>query len=112
MNWNTLNTVAQLNILKEESFNQPVLLFKHSPRCNISAVVLNRMERHWKQEHIGDIKPFYLDLIANRSVSNAVAETFGIEHESPQVLLIQNGECIYDASHYDISFAELTQQLQ
>jgi bacillithiol system protein YtxJ len=50
-------------------------------------------------------------LIAYRPLSNAIAEIFGVHHESPQVLLIQDGECVYDASHYDISFDDLVEQV-
>lgn len=54
---------------------------------------------------------YYLDLIAHRDVSNAIAEIFKVYHESPQLLLIKNGECIYDASHGEINFDELREIL-
>ncbi len=107
MNWNKLTSEAQLDAIKEESARQPVLIFKHSTSCSISAMALSRMERNWS-EQLG-VKPYYLDLLANRPISNKVEQEFGIEHESPQVLLIKNGTCIYDASHMAISFAGLQQ---
>lgn len=107
MNWNKLTSESQLETIKAESTQQPVLIFKHSTRCSISAMALSRMERSW--DDAAGIKPYYLDLIANRSVSNQVASEFGIDHESPQILLIQNGECVYDASHMGISFSALKQ---
>jgi len=109
MNWNKLQDEAQLDLIRQESAQQPVLIFKHSTRCSISAAALARMERNWN-ESVG-IKPYYLDLISYRSVSNQVAEAFGVEHQSPQVLLIQNGECVYDTSHMGISFDELKAQV-
>ncbi|GAB3916964.1 bacillithiol system redox-active protein YtxJ [Larkinella terrae] len=109
MNWNKLQDNAQLAQIKQESAEQPVLIFKHSTRCSISSTALSRLERNWS-DSVG-IKPYYLDLISYRSVSGEVAETFGVDHQSPQVLLIQNGECIYDASHFEISFDELKQQV-
>ena len=109
MNWNLLNNEAQLAQIKAESFSQPVLIFKHSTTCSISATALARFERKWND--IGGLKPYYLDLKAHRLVSNQVAEIFGVEHQSPQVLLIQNGESRYDASHYDITFDDLKTQL-
>jgi bacillithiol system protein YtxJ len=66
----------------------------------------SRLEKNWDFS-ADDIKPYYLDLIAFRDVSNAITEKFGIFHESPQALLIRNGECVYDASHLDISVQEL-----
>jgi bacillithiol system protein YtxJ len=109
MNWNTLAQTEQLTHIKEESNAQPVLVFKHSTRCSISAAALARLERDWKED-IG-IKPYYLDLLAYPSVSNDVASTFGVEHQSPQVLLIRNGECVYSESHMGISVAELLSTL-
>ena len=107
MNWNKLIDVNQLQTVKEESYNQPILILKHSTTCSISATALNRLERNWKQEKVGELKPYYLDLLRYRPISAEIASLFKVEHQSPQVLIIQNGECIYDASHFDISFAEL-----
>lgn len=107
MNWNKLISDAQLAEIKEESTKHPVLIFKHSTTCSISAMALSRMERNWSDQ-LG-VKPYYLDLLANRPISKRIETEFGIEHESPQVLLIRNGECVYDASHMAISFAGLQQ---
>ena len=107
MNWNKLISDDQLADIREESVRQPVLIFKHSTTCSISAMALSRMERNWNDQ-LG-VKPYYLDLLANRPISTNVEREFGIEHESPQVLLIRNGECVYDASHMAISFAGLQQ---
>ncbi|MBD2702650.1 bacillithiol system redox-active protein YtxJ [Spirosoma sp. BT702] len=107
MNWNKLTNDTQLDVIKEESAEQPILIFKHSTSCSISAMALSRMERNWSDQ-LG-VKPYYLDLLANRRASNNVANEFGVHHESPQVLLIRNGECVYDASHMAISFAGLQQ---
>lgn len=104
MNWNALNTASQLDALVEESRQRPVMIFKHSTRCSISATALNRMERDWKD---GQIKPYMLDLLNYREVSNAVADRFGIQHESPQVLLLKDGRVVYHTSHMAISFREL-----
>ena len=107
MNWNKLTSTAQLDEIKAESADQPVLIFKHSTTCSISAMALSRMERNWSES--AGIKPYYLDLLANRALSGQVADTFAVNHQSPQVLLIQDGKCVYDASHMSISFQALTQ---
>ncbi|MFN3852535.1 MAG: bacillithiol system redox-active protein YtxJ [Spirosomataceae bacterium] len=107
MNWNHLTSEEQLENIKKESENQPVLIFKHSTRCSISATALSRFERSWSDEKAGNLKPYYLDLIAFRPISNKIANDFGVEHESPQVLIIDKGKSVYDASHYDIVFDEI-----
>jgi bacillithiol system protein YtxJ len=111
MTWQPLTELSQLDALRQESYDHPVLILKHSTRCSISSTVFNRLERQWNAADVGTLKPYFLDLIAYRAVSNAVAEQFGVRHESPQVLFIQNGECVYDASHLGISFANLKEQM-
>ncbi len=111
MNWNQLTDLSQIDQIIEESKTQPVLVLKHSTTCSISGTALNRLERQYKQEQVGQLKPYYLDLLRFRAISNQLAQTFGIEHQSPQILLIKNGECIYDESHLSISFANIVEQV-
>lgn len=107
MDWNQLTTEDQLDQIKKESENQPVLIFKHSTTCPISSTAMNRIQRNWNPEEVGDLKLYCLDLLQYRGLSNAVAMTFNVEHESPQVLLIKNGESVYNESHFGISFDDL-----
>ncbi len=111
MNWNKIESTEQLDVLKKESEEFPVLIFKHSTSCSISAMALNRIERAWNDEKAGTLKPYFLDLLKFRPVSGEIARVFKVEHQSPQVLLIRNGESIYDESHYSISFDEITERL-
>jgi bacillithiol system protein YtxJ len=111
MTWNKLETLEALAQLKEESFAHPVLILKHSTTCSISAAALGRLERNWAQEVVGNLKPYYLDLLRYRPISNQIAADFDVPHESPQVLIIQNGQSVYDASHFDIKFDTLKEQL-
>ncbi len=104
MVWNKLESEEQLEQLKADSGEQKVLIFKHSTRCPISSMALDRLERSWKNEEMESVSPYYLDLIALRNVSSKAAEIFNVQHESPQVLLIENGKCIYNASHMGISY--------
>ena len=67
----------------------------------------SRLERSAVPEGIAF---YYLDLIRYRAISNKIAETFGVHHESPQILIIRNGECVYDESHNGISMDEIAAQ--
>ena len=96
MNWEYLTDLQQLEQLKEASFQSPVLFFKHSTRCSISVMALNRFEREWNNTSVNS---YFLDLLNYRDVSNQIATIFEVEHQSPQVLLIKNGTCVYHASH-------------
>jgi len=104
--WIQLNYISQIDGIKAgEGYS---LIFKHSTRCSISMMAKRTFERYW------DVVPdhvslYFLDLISYRDVSAYIAETFQVHHESPQILLIKNGECILDASHGDISADEVAE---
>lgn len=110
MLWHKLTDISQLQdiikLTKEQSANKvTVLVFKHSTSCSISSMALNRLEAKWQDNE--NIPAYYLDLLQHRDISNEIATLFLIEHASPQVLLIQNGRCIYNASHTDISAVDI-----
>lgn len=107
MNWNQLTSKDQIDQIKTSSNNQPALIFKHSTRCSISSMAENRLERSWNKEEIPSMDLYHLDLIQHREISDYIATTFGVAHESPQVLIISDGECIYHNSHMGISYHEI-----
>lgn len=92
-------------IIKSQS--RPQVIFKHSTRCSISAVALQRLQ---KAQQPQDVDFYFLDLLAHRPLSNKVAETFSVHHESPQVLLIRDGHCVFDESHLGITMDDILQQ--
>lgn len=104
MHWIHLTEEEQLKQVISKSQIRPQVIFKHSTRCSISAVALQRLQ---KTAQPSDIDFYFLDLIANRALSNKVAEVFRVRHESPQVLVVRDGECIYDESHLGISMNEI-----
>ena len=108
MNWNNLDSLDKLEEIRRKSFDVPQLLFKHSTRCSISSMAKNRLD---SGEAPKGLEIYYLDLIAYRDVSNEIAESFGVRHESPQVLLIKNGKSIFDASHSMIKWSSISAQV-
>ncbi len=111
MNWHTLTNENQLEEIKQLSYNQPVMIMKHSTTCSISNTALARLERSWKDEDAGNLKPYYLDLLKLRPISNKIAQIFDVEHESPQILIIKDGKSVYDASHFDIRFDDIVKEI-
>jgi bacillithiol system protein YtxJ len=110
MNWNKITQPSDLEEIVKLSNTQKVLVFKHSTTCSISAMALSRLERAWKDAEMQHIKPYYLDLLSYRSLSNQIAQDFGVKHESPQVLLIEKGKCIFNDSHGAISYQAIKEQ--
>ena len=105
MKWEILSSEQQfLDFLDNESL---FAIFKHSTRCSISSMAKNRVERDWDL----DFPIYYLDLIQYRSISNLIAAKSGIEHQSPQLIVFQNGLPVYDASHNAIDANEIKSNL-
>lgn len=104
MHWIHLTDEEQLRQIQTRSQTRPQVIFKHSTRCSISAVALQRLQ---KVSQPADIDFYFLDLLAYRSLSSKIADVFKVPHESPQVLLIRDSECVYEESHMGISMNEI-----
>ena len=99
--WEYITSTEQLTEVLSTTNEKPVLLFKHSTRCSISAMALQGFERNWtsESEFCG---LYFIDLLKHRDVSNLAEELTGISHQSPQVIVIKGKEVVYDASHSSI----------
>ena len=103
MHWTSLETANQISEIKTQpGYN---VIFKHSTRCSISMMVKKRFELDWDKLP-KNLPLYFLDLIKNRELSNQVSKEFSVHHESPQLLLIKDGECILDLSHGEVSVEE------
>lgn len=109
MNWIPLTSIEGFEQILEKSASKLQVIFKHSTRCSTSSVALSRFERAADNDQIDF---YFLDLLAYRDVSNKIAEELSVYHESPQVLLIKNRECIYSESHLSINMEELMEESQ
>jgi bacillithiol system protein YtxJ len=108
MNFKTLESTEQLE--KITAANGTNIIFKHNTTCPISKSVKQKLEQ--EANLLPADTPFYvLDLLANRKISESISETFNVEHESPQLLLIKDGKCIYNQSLYNISAEETAHAL-
>lgn len=104
--WKVLDSIEGLEQLLAQSFNQPVVIFKHSISCGISAQIKDQLFAAW------DLSPeevafYYLDLITHRNVSNEIADRLGVRHQSPQVILIKDSQAVSSDSHYQISVEKI-----
>jgi bacillithiol system protein YtxJ len=99
--WNDLTEIKQVDEIAESSVETPVIIFKHSTRCSISRMALKQFEREYNIEE-GKAKPYFLDLLEHRDISNEIASRFTVQHQSPQLIIVKNGKAVYNASHQDI----------
>jgi bacillithiol system protein YtxJ len=100
--WVHLSEVEQLNELITESSSIPIVIYKHSSRCGLSFMTENKLEEGWEMLQ-PKVRLYFLDLIRYREISTAVAERFNVRHQSPQILIIKNGNCVYNTSHHEIN---------
>lgn len=104
-NFHKLNTLERLDELFDESHRRPVVVFKHSNSCGISAHLF---------EEIGGVEGDINVVIVqeSRDVSNAIAERTGFRHHSPQAFVLKDGRAVYQASHYAIDPEKINANLE
>ncbi len=107
--WQQLTNIQQLEDLTSESNEHPVFIFKHSTRCSISRMALKQFERNYGTDKTAT--PYFLDLLEYRDISNKISEKFHVLHQSPQLLLLKNGQVVYHASHSDIDAEDLMKEI-
>lgn len=103
MDFKSLSSIAQLDEIDARSKTKKQIIFKHSTRCSVSAFAKKVLLSEFSEEMDRNFDIYYLDLLNYREVSNKIASHYGVHHESPQILIISDGKCIYDTSHDDIS---------
>ena len=110
-NWKTLSSTQQVDdLINKESNDAVCVILKHSTTCPLSSIAKLRLEGDG--DSLGDhVKWYYLDLLANRSLSAYIADKLSVHHESPQVIVIKNGEATYDVSHLDITIDDLSSEV-
>lgn len=106
MNWIPLTSEEQFQTLLDNRIAFAV--FKHSTRCSISSMVKRRFEEEWTS----DVPVYYLDLLEYRNISNQIAQSGGVRHESPQILVFKEGKVVFHASHSAIHAEEIINYLK
>ena len=106
--WNRLTSVDQLIEIEKESFHQSIAIFKHSTRCGTSSMALRQFERQFEIDN-ANVKLYFLDLLSFRDISNEIAIRFQVFHESPQLIVLKDGNTIHHSSHHQID-ADLLKQ--
>ena len=103
-NLTQLDTLEKLKAAIDESRIRPVLLFKHSNQCGISAGVFRDVSQV-------EVNINLVVVQTARDISNEIERQTGVKHQSPQAIVLKNGEPVYHASHYDITAQDITEHL-
>ena len=106
--WNKLTTTEALGAAIESTGTK--LFFKHSTRCIVSSMALKSFEREWDTSI--DATLYFIDLIANRPVSNELAEISQVQHQSPQAIVMDGTKVVHSSSHEQIDASKIKQLLK
>jgi bacillithiol system protein YtxJ len=106
-----LHKLAQLDELLAESQTRPLLLFKHSYTCGISAEALDEIVDHLNNRAL-DARYAMVTVQTDREVSNAVATRLGVRHQTPQAIVVKDGRAVWTASHFHVNATEIRQALE
>ncbi|MFD2697331.1 bacillithiol system redox-active protein YtxJ [Mesonia sediminis] len=101
IDWLEIKKVCDVEAILEASKEQTAIVFKHSTRCPVSRMALNRFEAEADFD-ANRVAFFFLDLIQYREVSNLIAEKFQVTHQSPQIIILQNSQVVGHFSHHEI----------
>jgi bacillithiol system protein YtxJ len=105
-----LEHIDELDTLIAQSGTRPVVLFKHSFTCGISAEALDELVSHLDAPAAG-VHYAMVTVQTHRELSNAVATRLGVRHETPQAILVRDGRVAWTASHFRVNASELRKAL-
>jgi bacillithiol system protein YtxJ len=100
MHWIHVTNEDQLQKIIVRSQEKPQVIFKYSCCCHLSEIVFQRLQKNYCR---GEIDFHFLDLADHKNISEKISETFKVPHQSPQILVIVEGQCIFHESHSEIS---------
>jgi bacillithiol system protein YtxJ len=106
-----LTSIEDLETALAESTERPVLLFKHSHTCGISAMAFEAIEAHLADRPF----PICYGLVTvqtDRHISDEITKRLGVRHETPQVILVRDGEVRWSASHFHVNAKEVEEALR
>ncbi|MFB5266302.1 bacillithiol system redox-active protein YtxJ [Paenibacillus enshidis] len=106
-----LSTIEHLDGALIASAGKPLLLFKHSTRCPISARAHYEMEAYLQEAPVSNVEYGIIYVVEDRPVSNEAAARLNVKHESPQVILVKDGKAVWDTSHGSITSVRLQEEL-
>ena len=109
-NWNPITTEQQVKDIVQKSYEKPQIIFKDSVTCGISAYAKERLV-NGNDLLIVKADFNYLDLLSYRSVSNFIADELNVIHQSPQIIVLKDGEVVYRVSHHSIQADEIAKYL-
>jgi bacillithiol system protein YtxJ len=96
-----LETIEDFDKALEASESKPLFILKHSTACGTSAHMWTLFQD--LADEMPDVEFRRILVREHKPVSDEIASRLGIQHESPQMILIYKGKVVWHASHWSIS---------
>jgi bacillithiol system protein YtxJ len=109
MNWIAINSEEEVAKISQSA--EYAIIYKHSPRCMTSLMAYRQLKMDVNAASNVETSIYIVDVISNRRESLAIADAFQVQHQSPQILVVKDGKCLYDASHEDVSLHDIMKHL-
>ncbi|MBP3961157.1 bacillithiol system redox-active protein YtxJ [Paenibacillus lignilyticus] len=106
-----MTTEAQWEEAYSGSFQQPLLVFKHSTSCSISSGAYDELSNWLEDAATLSLRPVMVLVPDNRPLSTLISEKLSLKHESPQLILVIDGKVSWHASHWRITYSTLDEHL-
>ena len=100
-----ITETSSFDELVDRSKERPVVLFKHSLTCPISAAAYDQMA-----EFAGEVA--LIEVQRAGELSTEIENRLGVAHESPQVIVLRNGQVVWNASHFKITVDAVTEAVR
>lgn len=102
-----IKTLPEWENVLQQSKKQPVLLFKHSTTCPVSAAAYREFTSVETETDA-----YLVKVIESRPVSNEIESNLGVQHQSPQIFLVSNEEPVWHASHWNITESSILKAIE
>lgn len=108
--WEVISESSQVDPIIEASKEKPQLIYKHSHRCSVCFVAKGTLEQA-SEKILQHADMHFVNVVNSREVSNTIATELDVRHQSPQVILVDDGEAVWHASHGSINEETLLDHL-
>lgn len=106
--WREIETIAEWQETLQRSTERPVIVLKHSTTCPVSANAFHELQKYLQGQPREDIDYVLVKVIESRPVSNQIADDLAVRHASPQIILVEQKNPVWNTSHWSITVQHIS----
>ncbi len=112
MDYQEITSLDALAEVLQASDRQTVLFFKHSNTCGVSMRAFNEFRKYLQAPEGAGVRNCLIVIQSSRDVSDELARVTGVQHESPQAIIVSEGLAIWTDSHLAIKSGALIEAVR